>query len=439
MTGRRIEKQAQPKGRVTLATHQASTTRALEALLRSDPEALADPYPVWNELRAEASVYPYNGAWILTDYPLVREFLADNGNLYSRSKNRFSGRYMEGIKSFTEEERYAWNQVMDFEYLQVVRADPPDHARLRSVAHRAFTPRAVSDMHTLIADYATELLDTALEERTTASRIDLKPFAYQLPLLAIGGMLGVPREDLSLIHGWMDKIAANKGNATSGEVALEAHDAYLGIQDYVEGLIASHQQSPQSVSDLVAGLIAAGEEEELTERELVSMFSILLFAGHETTTNLIAIGVIDLLEHRAQWELLVQNPDLVKNAIEELLRFVTPVQILQLVAVQERQIEGATIRVDDTVMAVLASANRDPSIFANPDQLDVRRDKPTRHLSFGAGPHFCLGAALARLESEIAFRELINRFPNLDVADEPITWGSGVVLRSPENVFVELN
>ena len=200
---------------------------------------------------------------------------------------------------------------------------------------------------------------------------------------------------------------------------IDAHHAIEEFRAYVGGVIARHRADPDAGSELVAALLGAEGEEQLSEDELAAMFVVLLFAGHETTTNLISIGLVELLRERDQWELLCRDPSLVPGAVEELLRWVTPVQWEQRLVVEDVELGGALLERGQTVLTMLAGANRDPEVFERADELDITREDARKHLSFGHGPHFCLGASLARLEGEIAFTELTRRFPDIELAVDP--------------------
>ena len=237
--------------------------------------------------------------------------------------------------------------------------------------------------------------------------------------LVIADILSVPDEEgRDEIRSWGNRIARHFGSSDPALV-IDAHRAIEEFRAYVGGVIARHRADPDGGSELVAALLGAEGDEQLSEDELAAMFVVLLFAGHETTTNLISIGLVELLRERDQWELLCREPDLVPGAVEELLRWVTPVQWEQRLVVEDVELGGALLERGQTVFTMLAGANRDPEVFERADELDIRREDARKHLSFGHGPHFCLGASLARLEGEIAFTELTRRFPDIELAVDP--------------------
>jgi cytochrome P450 len=207
---------------------------------------------------------------------------------------------------------------------------------------------------------------------------------------------------------------------------------------YTATIADRHRRDPNSVSELVAAMLDAEEEERLTADELAAMFVQLLFAGHETTTNLLAIGTVELLRNRDQWQLLCDDPSLVRNAVEELLRWVTPVQFVNRNAVTDFELGGVSFQKEQSVFLVLAAANRDPAVFSEPETLDVTRADAGEHLGFGFGFAFCLGTALARLEAEVAFRELTRRFPDAELATDELEWQGFSLLRSLKSVPLRL-
>jgi cytochrome P450 len=218
---------------------------------------------------------------------------------------------------------------------------------------------------------------------------------------------------------------------------MEAHAAMRDFRAYVDAMLDDHRRNP-SASDLVGALIDAEQGERLTADELAGMFFVLLFAGHETTTSLIGTGMLELLRHRDQWEKLCADPSLAPATTEELLRWVTPVQWTTRVTNVEVEVAGTCIPPETTVFPMIASANRDPTVFAEPETLDITREDSGQHLALGFGSHFCLGAALARLEGTIAYRTLATRFPNIELASDSFAYGGNAMLRRPATLPVRL-
>ena len=305
----------------------------------------------------------------------------------------------------------------------MLSADPPDHTRLRALVNLSFTPRLVEQWRARIQAITDELID-AVEAQGKMELID--SFAFPLPLAVITEMLGVPPEDRLAFRKWSNTVVEASGNPamfTRVRADMQAFGMYLHT------LISEKRQQP--AEDLLSKLIQAEEEgETLAENELISMVFLLLIAGHETTVNLIGNGMLALLEHPDQMEKLRQDPELIKTAIEEFLRYQSPVMTAtQRWARQDLEFAGQQMRRGDSVMVVLASANHDYEAFSEPDALDITRPE-NRHLAFGKGIHYCLGAPLARLEGQIAIATLVRRLPNLrlDIAPEQLTWRPGMLL-----------
>ncbi|MCU1366790.1 MAG: cytochrome, partial [Ilumatobacteraceae bacterium] len=267
--------------------------------------------------------------------------------------------------------------------------------------------------------------------------VDFKRIAYLLPLRVLGDLLGIPLPDLPQVQQWAQTIAANKFNVDSGDRVHAAVDAYSGLHAYIERLIEAERRG-DSNTGLVAAIVEAEDTDHVTHDEAVGMLALMLFAGHETTTNLLAIGTLELLRHHDQWEVLCSDPTGAASAVEELLRFVTPVHYLQYVATATRTIRGARIQEGDTMIGVVAAANRDPAVFEDPDRLNLGRPNSKDHLSLGFGPHFCIGAGLARMEATIAFGALSTRYPDMSLDADEITWGGSGSFRTPVRVPIRL-
>lgn len=304
--------------------------------------------------------------------------------------------------------------------------DSPDHTRLRALVHKAFTPRLIEQMREQIQALTNELLD-AVEPNGSMDLI--ADFALPLPLTVIGRILGVPSEDNDKFHRWT-KTMISGGTNRNLFVLVPSMMSFMG---YLKKLIKQRRAAPKD--DLVTALVQAKDgSDSLSEDEILAMIVILLVAGHETTVNLIGSGTLALLEHPDQLAKLRNEPTLIKTAIEELVRFVCPVETAtERYAREDIPIVGTTIPRGELVLAVLGSANRDAKYFDNPDALDITRSN-NKHLSFGHGVHYCLGAPLARLEGQIAISTLLQRMPNLhlSVAPDQLRWHGAFVLRGLE-------
>lgn len=295
--------------------------------------------------------------------------------------------------------------------------DPPDHTRLRGLVARAFTPRRIDELRATTQAIATELVDAIAAKR---SPIDLvQAFAYPLPVRVICALLGVPPEDEAMFTDWSRGIARSVDPSVLRTPAIEAtiEDARANLRRYLGDLLAARRRQPGD--DLLSALAAVDVEgDRITPREVVGLAQLLLVAGHETTVNLIGNGTLALLRNPEQLALLRRSPELVGPAVDEFLRFDGPVQITQRVVTQDMTVVGCPVKRGDEIMLVLGAANRDPAAFPDPHKLDVTRDA-RRHVGFGGGIHHCLGAALARMEGQIAFATLLDRFPHLELAGTP--------------------
>ena len=368
---------------------------------------LTDPYSYYAELRAEHPVYFDEGreCWILTRYDDVSSVLKDD--------TRFSAAQNAG--------------------LSMLVSDPPDHTRLRTLVNKAFTPRAVQRLAPRIEGLVDELLASAAGR----SEIDvIADFAYPLPLTVIAEMMGVESERRDFFREASQKIAVSLGPIATPEIAQKAIEGRDMLVGYFSELIERRKLDPQD--DLISGLIAAEDRGDfLRHGELLAMLVLLLVGGHETTVNLIGNGLYALLRHPDQLARLRDDASIEKQAIEEFLRYDSPVQYTGRVAVADIEMRGQRIRKGNGVRMRLGAAKRDPEMVDAPDELDVARD-PCPHLAFGFGIHFCLGAQLARLEARIALTKLIRRFPSIQLGDGLFRWRPAPVLRGLEALPVRL-
>jgi cytochrome P450 PksS len=387
----------------------------------SSPRFKADPHPFYARLRAEAPVYPVivrvpdrRRAWLVTRYDDIAAVLEDGRVVKDRRTLSLGGRPAAEpwVPSFLKPLQ---RNMLDL--------DDPDHRRLRALVHRGFTPRLVERLRARVQALADRLLDTA----ASAGHLDLvAAYALPIPATIIAELLGVPARDQRRFHHWTSRMVAA---TTPRDFLLALPGIFLFVR-YVRDLVARRRAAPRD--DLLTALVQAEEAgDRLSADELVAMVALLLIAGHETTVNLIASGTLALLQHPDQLERLRQEPSLMASAVEELLRYTSPVELATERYTREPvAVAGTTIPAGDLVLAVLGSANRDEQHFDQPDSLDVAR-APNRHLAFGQGAHYCLGAPLARLEGHIAFERLVRRLPNLRLAVEPaaLRWRRGLFLR----------
>lgn len=305
----------------------------------------------------------------------------------------------------------------------MLKVDPPEHTRLRALAHAAFTPRFVNQMRGHIQQIADDLIDRIMGQ----GEMDLiDAYAFPLPITVICEMLGVPTRDAPLFREWSSALIAS--GALSSEAPIFIPEA-LQLAQYLAALIAERRAAPKD--DLISALLAAREQgDSLNDAELLGTTLLLLVAGHETTVNLIGNGTFALLQHREQWEALRADPSLVRAAVEELLRLVNPVQLVNRYASEDLIIAGVSIPKGSHLLLLVASANHDSAFTERPEDLDISRGAK-QHVAFGQGIHYCLGAPLARLEGEIALATLLRRLPNLRLAIAPdsVVWRPAVELR----------
>jgi len=388
-----------------------------------DPAFRATAYPAYDALRAATPVArvptPEGGAYVVvTGYEPALEVLTDRRFLIDP----------ENVFSPEEMAQLGWVETpLDRNLLNV---DPPDHTRLRRLVQQAFTPKFVAALRPRIAQVAEELLDGIEGRAGTSGRreVDLiDEFAFPLPLVVIAEMLGVPAAERERFRDWSDAVVALANpTAPSDEILAKMQE----FAAYTRGLFARKRQQP--ADDLISGLVQIEDAgDRLNEQELLSMVLLLIVAGHETTVNLIGSGTLALLEHPAQLARLRADPALLPSAVEELLRYHSPVEnAITRFTGEAVALGGEPISRGEAVIAVLAAANRDPARFADPGTLDLGRPD-NRHLAFGKGIHMCLGAPLARLEGAVAFAALLRRFPELRLAVPPadLTWRPTFLLR----------
>jgi cytochrome P450 family 107 subfamily K polypeptide 1 len=318
----------------------------------------------------------------------------------------------------------------------IISLDPPDHTRLRKLVQPSFTGRGMEALRGSIQEIADDLLDRA--EREAAERGEVVPerrmdlieaFAYPFPVTVISGMLGIPREDREMIRGWTENLL-RVDRLRGGEVDEEVRAGLREFIDYLRELFERKRQAP--TDDMISRLVHAEEDGDgLDEDEILATVFLMFLAGHVTTVNLIGNGVVALLRHPDQLAKLKANPELTKGVVEETLRYWGPVDFIgRRIAKEDVEVGGTVIPTGEQATVSLASANRDPERFANPDVFDIARADANRHVAFGKGIHVCLGAPLARVEGQVAFAALFRRYPELRLAvpDEEVGW-SGSFLR----------
>src|SRR5262252_8078435 len=372
------------------------------------PEFHANPYPFYHRLRAADPVHRTPmGLWVLTRYDDVVSVLRDPRFGREEFAQILANVYGEGARS-------------------MLFRDPPDHTRLRGLVSQAFTPRMIERMRSHIQDIVDRLLDRVQSANAMDVIADL---AYPLPVTVICEMLGVPTDAHSGIRQWSADLARSVdaiGMPTDEEVVTRGRVAQQAMLDYFSHLIPERRQTPRD--DLLSLLIAAEEQgDRLTEGELLITCLLLFVAGHETTVNLIGNGLLALLNHPDELAKLRADPTLLPSAVEELLRYDSPVQRTGRITNTDVELDGRKIAKGSLVLTAIGAAHRDPAHFHDPDRLDITR-RDNRHVAFGFGIHFCLGAPLARVEGQIALGTLLRRMPNLALAGTP-TWRESSTLR----------
>jgi cytochrome P450 len=302
--------------------------------------------------------------------------------------------------------------------------DPPDHTRVRGLVNKAFTPRRVASLRQHIEGIVDELLGPLARSRAMDVIADL---AAPLPAFVIAELLGVPRRDYPQFKAWSNDLVSLAGGMDRTDALARFRRGLDALLGYLREIIAARRREPRD--DLISAMIAAQEAHDaLSDDELLATSNLLLIAGHETTTNLIGNGMLALLRHPAEFERLRAEPGLLRGAIEEMLRYDSPVQATVRIPIEPIELGGQRIAPGALVVVGIGAANRDPEIFPEPDRFDVGRTE-NRHLAFGFGTHFCLGAPLARLEAEIAFQQLLARFPAVRLGKPDVTYRPNVVLR----------
>ena len=399
-----------------MPTVSAVDPDALLAELVATPEGRADPYPRYAALRGQAPVHRSAfGFWALSRYDDCQQLLRHSG-----VGKDFSG----AVNSLgLSDEQAAQQNRFRNDRSNMLTTDPPDHTRLRGLATRAFTPRTVERLRPSIVALVEELLDGF-----GPGEVDvMDALAFPLPVTVIGDMVGVPAEDRAKLRPLVRSVTAVLELAVTAEAMAAASEADVALSEYFAGLVAERRARPQD--DLLTQLIEAEDKgDQLSERELISTAILLFAAGFETTTHLIGNGLLALLRHPDQLSRLRSDPSLIRPAVEELLRYDSPVQMAARTAYEDLSIGGHEIATGSIVLALLGAANRDPARFTDPDRLDVGRAEGAP-ISFGGGIHFCLGAALARVEGQIVFDRLLDRFGTMELVDDHPTHRDSLTLR----------
>ena len=383
-----------------------------------DPTHRADPYPVYRQLRESGPILmPESNLVVFAGFDDCDEVLRHPASCSDRLKSTVTQRAVA-----------AGQEARPFGTPGFLFLDPPDHTRLRKLVSKAFSPKVVRALESDIAG----LVDGLLDKVAAAGHMEvIADLAYPLPVAVICRLLGVPIEDeaqfswaSALLAQGLDPFIAFTGQPQGIEERMKAG---LWLRGYLRDLLRQRRADPGE--DLMSGLIAVEEAgDQLTEEEIVATCNLLLIAGHETTVNLIANGVLAMLRHPEHWSALSQDADRASAIVEETLRWDPPVQLVGRIAGEDMSIGEVRIPKGDSMMLLLAAAHRDPAVTERPDEFDPTRDS-IRHLAFGLGPHFCLGAPLARLEAAVALSAVTQRFPDARFIPDPPLYKPNVTLR----------
>ena len=384
----------------------------MESGVSYDPTSaaiLSDPYGTYDSLRAKDPIHRMRliNAWVLTRYEDVDMVLRDH-------------------------RRFSKDDGIEDEYRSMLHHDPPDHTRLRALVSKAFTPRSVRELHPRVERIVAELLD----DLDGKDRFDLiESVAFPMPITVIAEMLGVPARDMDRFERWSNDISLTIEPSLRDDQIRLVECATEELYEYFEGIIEERRLKPED--DMITALLNAEDEgDRLTHSELLGTLVLLLVAGNETTRNLIGNGMRALLKHPEQLQRLRDNPDLLDSALNELLRYDSPVQLDGRLVHDDVEIGGQRIIAGQRVLCAIGAANRDPSVFAEPDKLDIGRDEKSS-IAFGRGIHHCLGAPLAMLEARAAFSALLDRYSSIELVAEPV-YRRQVVLRGVEELWVDV-
>src|ERR671922_730103 len=380
------------------------------------PRVYRDPYPTYAKLRAQDPVHWnfLSRSWVFSRYRDIDAILRDHGRFSNDARNR------QEVSRSQAAAATPGGPSMLF-------LDPPDHTRLRALVQQAFTPRAIEALTPRIRQIAADLLDRVIDP--TAFEV-METLARPLPMIVMAELLGVPTRDLAQFQAWSylrARVIEPTITARERQLAAQAADE---LDAYFLGLIEQQRTEPRD--DLISALVAAeAAGDQLSHDELLVMLRLLLVAGNETTTNLIGNGLLALLRRPDQWHMLRSDPGLMAGAVDELLRYDSPVQVVGRTATQDLELAGRSIRKGQGIVLLLGSANRDPEVFDHPDRLDINRHGPSI-LGFGRGIHHCLGASLARLEASITLETLLERFPEMSLLTADPPFRDNIVLRGLE-------
>jgi cytochrome P450 len=407
------------------------TTSTIERLNPFLPAVTSDPYTYYRHYREKDPVHwgvssnpNLPGAWYVFRYEDVMKIMEDR---------RFGREHIKRDDVETTPVPTAYNTFLTMVSKWIVFREPPDHTRLKSLVSKAFTPKVVENLRPAVYQIADSLLDKV----HARGEMDLvEEYAFPLPIMVIAIMLGANPHDHPQFRKWA--LALQNASASRLKPPPEIYDnAEKASQEFIEyfkPIISDRRANPQE--DLISNLVKAADEgDKLTDEEIVATCTHLLTAGHETTVNLIAKGTLAFLQNPQAYKLARSHPEFMPNAIEEIIRYDTPIQMVTRWAYADMEIGGKFIKRGDSVGIMLGSANRDPERFQNPEIFDIQRED-TKNAGFGGGIHYCLGSALARAEGQIALNVLLNRLPQLHLVSENIDWANNIIFHGPNHLQV---
>ncbi len=407
------------------------STSTIERLNPFVQEFISDPYTHYRRYREQDPVHwgvssnpQLQGAWYVFRYEDVMKIMEDK---------RFGREFIKREDAETTPVPTAYKTFLTMVSKWIVFREPPDHTRLKSLVSKAFTTRVVENLRPCVYQIADSLLDNV----HARGEMDLvEEYAFRLPIMVIAMMLGADPNDHPLFRQWALALQNASASRLKPPPAIyeNAEKASQEFINYFKPIITDRRANPQD--DLISNLVKAADEgDKLTDEEIVATCTHLLTAGHETTVNLIAKGTLALLRNPNALQLLRSHPEYMPNAIEEMIRYDTPIQMITRWAYADIEIGGQQIKRGDSVGLMLGSANRDPARYKNPEVFDIQRED-TKSCGFGGGIHYCLGSSLARAEGQIALNVLLNRLPELHLLEDNIKWANNIIFHGPKQLKV---
>jgi cytochrome P450 len=393
----------------------------LMRLFASSPELVADPFPLFRRLLRDHPVHDAGPFVLISRYDLIRSAFLDAEHLSSATQRAGTSR-VEAARAALEsdEHRAMFDYIVAIERTMLTFSDGEMHDRLREVAAKLFTPRAVAELTASTQALTDRLLD---EMAGRGEAVDFDDFACQLPALVIGNLLGIPPEDAPLLIDWGAKIMANLFGGQGPKVLEDGFHGHRAFGEYIGTVMADYRETGRARAEAAEELLHAASVGLIGDEQLSAMFREMLLGGFETTRISLLGTVFELMRNRDQWRALCADPALAANAFEEGLRVFGSAQWSARIPLVDLEIDGVQIPADKTCILMLGAANRDPSVFPDPDTFVISRSNVRQHLAFAVGKHYCLGQALARLEGRIVLQTLATRFPDAELAIDPAEVG----------------